>query len=74
MASLGIRIEGVASQIGAMGGKSFRIDKKDLIEGLCIRYGASKDAAEDAIYRAVKAGAVTVKEGVVILMMHDKSS
>jgi len=71
MSSLGIRVEGVASQIGAMGGKSFKVNKTKLIKGLCVRYGADREEASNAIYRAVKLGVCTVEDEIVYLNMRD---
>ena len=54
----GIRIESVASQIGAMGGNDFCVEKAQLRRALQRRYQSDFASAERAIRHAIAAGAV----------------
>lgn len=58
MTTRGIGVEGVSSEIGALGRKSMKVDKEILISSLCRSFQASREEAENAINRALKVNAI----------------
>lgn len=67
----GIGVEGVASEIGALGRhtSTFRVARQDLVDSLMRRYNAPQADAEAAIRKAVAAGVVYETDGMVILRL-----
>lgn len=57
----GIGIEGVASEIGALG-RGKPVAKQELIDGLMWRFKAEEWEAREAIKKAVQSGAVAENE------------
>jgi hypothetical protein len=64
----GIGLEGLASEIGALGRKSLAVERKTLVRGLCRRFGTTTEEAENAISRARDLGAVKESGNVVRLL------
>jgi len=64
----GIGIEGVCSEIGAIGDENFVVSRDRLIEGLCYRFGVDLNDVEYAIERAIEVGAVIVLENGFLKM------
>jgi DNA-binding transcriptional regulator PaaX len=62
MAIRGIGVNGVASEIGALGRRKRLVEESELIKGLCERFGASGFEARRAIQRAIKEGSVVREE------------
>lgn len=64
----GIGIEGVASEIGALGRETLRVEREKLVAGLCRRFKASVEEAESAIRQAKDVGVVTEEQNQVQLV------
>lgn len=64
----GIGVEGVASEIGILGGLSLQVNRQELIDGLCRRFGATTGEAEAALRRAKEVGAVVEENGIIRLV------
>jgi hypothetical protein len=64
----GIGVEGVASEIGALGRTHFSVDRNELTRRLCHRFQASVAEADDAIRQAQEVNVVREAEGKIILV------
>lgn len=62
MSIRGIGIEGVASEIGALGRMERPVSREELIRGLMRRFKAEEWEAREAIQKAVQSGAVAENE------------
>ena len=69
MRKRGISIEGVASEIGALGRQKLTVDKKDLIEGLQRRFHTTYGEAELAITHAINVGVIQETENSVSIVL-----
>ena len=69
MAIRGIGVEGVASEIGALGRTEFTVDRKKLVERIQRRFRASAEEAESAIQQAKEVNVITESGDQVSLVM-----
>jgi len=74
MANRGIGIQGVTSQIGVMkafgkiyASKKYQIQRTDLRDGLCYRFNATKDEADDVIDSTVKVGLINIVNNIITI-------
>ena len=64
----GIGVEGVASEIGALGREALAVERERLVRGLCYRFTASIEEAESAIKQAEDVGVITEVRGQIVLI------
>jgi len=73
MAIRGIGVEGVASEIGALGRTTeFTVNRKKLVERLQRRFQASAEEAESAIQQAIDVNVVAEAGDQISLVMEAK--
>ena len=63
MAIRGIGIEGVASQIGALSRKEFKVNCEELIESLVQRYQVERGEVEKSVNEAIKTNVLYEEKG-----------
>jgi hypothetical protein len=65
-----IGVDGVASEIGALGRTTFTVDRDALVSSLQRRFYATVDEAESAINQAKKVNVVVESDNKISLVMH----
>lgn len=67
----GIGVEGVASEIGALGREKFSVQYDELIFGLCQRFDVCLDEAENAVREAERVGVIKNIHGIIHLVVQE---